>query len=127
MRYLNNPSNIRYNRLNKWKGLLGVDNGFCTFESLDYGLRALVVLLRGYIKRGFDTPEKIISRFAPSSENDTDIYLRFVCQFLHIESDTKIKYNSNLFYFLCVAICKFETNTIIGGLDIVLIIKTFKL
>lgn len=127
MRYLNNPANIRYSYINKWKGQLHPDNGFCTFESLDYGLRALVVLLRGYIKRGFDTPEKIISRFAPSSENNTDNYIRFVCQFLHIESDTKIKYNSNLFYFLCVAICKFETNTIIGALDIVLIIKTFKL
>lgn len=131
MRYKNNPANIRYVAINKWKGMIEPSNGFCQFEHIDYGLRALIVLLRGYIKRGFNTPEKIINRFCPSNDktgkNDTSLYIRYICDYLRITCDTPINYNSNLFHFLCVKICQVETNTVIGAYNILLIIKKFKL
>ena len=49
MRYKNNPANIRFNKKNNWLGQIGSDNGFCVFDTLEHGLRALIVLLRNYI------------------------------------------------------------------------------
>lgn len=75
----NNPFNIRKSH-SRWQGLVpSSDPEFCQFSTMKYGARAGLVLLRNYIKRGFDTPTKIINRFAPSTENDTDSYIRHVC------------------------------------------------
>lgn len=84
MKYKNNPLNIRYSPLNKWIGLCGHRNGFCEFETLDYGVRAACILLmRSYRKKGVKTYSEIINRFAPSSENPTSKYLDFVLNFVH--------------------------------------------
>ena len=78
---LNNPFNIRYSNIH-WQGLN--DNnpstrGFCNFISLHYGIRcAWFLLIRSYRKKGLLTIEQIINRFAPSSENDTQNYIKFV-------------------------------------------------
>jgi mRNA-degrading endonuclease HigB of HigAB toxin-antitoxin module len=45
---------------------------------MEYGIRALLVLLRNYIRKDFNTIEKIIKRYAPSNENDTEAYIRAV-------------------------------------------------
>lgn len=129
MRYKNNPANIRYAAVNHWKGLEGSDNGFCQFESLELGCRALVVLLRGYIKKGYDTPEKIIKRFAPPVENDTFRYIRFVCGFIspNITPMSTIIYKSYTFNMLCSAICYFETLTHLSSFYFNDIIKNYKL
>lgn len=91
MKYLNNPFNIRYSTSNRWKGLLGNNNGFCTFVSLQLGVRAAAYLLMvSYRKLGLDTIEKILFRFAPLSENRTYDYIRFICDKTHISPDVKI-------------------------------------
>lgn len=75
----NNPCNIRYSKLNTWKGQLGQSKGFCKFSSMDYGVRAVLAILRSYrFHYGLDTIRKIITRFAPPSENDTESYISFV-------------------------------------------------
>lgn len=51
MRYKNNPLNIRSKSPNKWKGQLGVVDGFCTFLSLDYGIRAAAYTLMQTFRR----------------------------------------------------------------------------
>ena len=62
----NNPGNIRYNKSNRWLGLIGQDGKhFCRFSSMEYGFRALVILIARYIDHGFDYPLKIIYRYAP--------------------------------------------------------------
>lgn len=129
MRYLNNPSNIRYCAINHWKGLAGSDNGFCKFDTLELGCRALVVLLRSYIRKGYDTPEKIINRFAPPSENNTCNYISYVCKFISptMDSKTIITYKSYEFYMLCSAICMFETSTSLSSFYFNTITKNFKL
>ena len=76
----NNPFNIRYTFGSNWIGRTGQTKGFCNFSSLEYGVRACAILLfRSYRKLNVLTVTEIISRFAPSSENDTDKYIQFVC------------------------------------------------
>lgn len=73
-----NPLNIRYSPMNRWKGQTGCNRGFCTFTSMKYGIRAALVLLRNYKKRGIVTLQDIISTWAPSIENDTKSYIKTV-------------------------------------------------
>lgn len=76
----NNPFNIRYNPLNKWKGLTGNTRGFCDFEDIYFGIRTcMYLILRSYPKKNVLTVSEIINRFAPSSENNTDKYINYVC------------------------------------------------
>jgi len=75
----NNFGNIRFNNLTHWKGQTGSNHGFCVFESYEYGIRALYILLRTYIEKYKLTNVcDIIDRYAPPSENDTLSYIRFV-------------------------------------------------
>lgn len=71
--------NIRFTG-DVWVGLIRQENGFCMFKSDYYGYRAAVKILLGYIGRGVDTPEKIINKWAPPSENNTEVYLKYVCE-----------------------------------------------
>ena len=77
----NNPFNIRNNIGNNWLGQTGSNKGFCVFSRLEYGVRAAcIIVCRSYRKRGILTIQEIINTFAPSSENDTDKYIVFVCK-----------------------------------------------
>lgn len=84
----NNPLNIRFSPLNVWKGQTGSNKGFVTFENMEYGYRAALVLLRSYVKRGYDTVTSIISRWAPESENNTSAYIRTVVAHFNGYTDT---------------------------------------
>lgn len=86
----NNPFNIRYNAANKWIGLTGNHKGFCEFSDLKYGIRAAAyILMVSYRKRGYVTYKQIVKRFAPSSENDTEAYLKYLCRTLQVQEDDK--------------------------------------
>jgi hypothetical protein len=77
----NNPGNIRRGTI-AWRGLSPVqgDPDFCQYVQPIYGLRAMSVILRTYVrKHGFDTLGKIAAHWAPTNENDTDAYLRVLC------------------------------------------------
>ena len=78
----NNPGNIRHGS-NKWQGASPekTDASFVTFLSPEYGIRALAVLVKNYmIKHKLDTITGIISRWAPSNENDTTSYINSVAK-----------------------------------------------
>lgn len=87
----NNPGNIRHSK-SKWQGLapLQTDTQFCTFISVEYGIRALMKLLQTYSKyQGklgigcgkIDTVEEIIERWAPAADNNhTENYISRVCK-----------------------------------------------
>ena len=75
----NNPFNIRDNKRNKWLGQIGSCKGFCEFSQMDFGIRAVVIIVMvNYRRFGFKTISSIINRFAPPSENNTDNYIRFL-------------------------------------------------
>lgn len=82
----NNPGNIRHG--DKWQGLADkqTDAAFCVFKAPEWGIRALVKILRNYqTKHGLKTVESIINRFAPQIENDTSSYILSVCQVLDVK------------------------------------------
>lgn len=130
MRYKNNPANIRYNALNRWKGLIGNNNGFCEFSDITFGLRALCILLKRYIK-GYNLTDvdTIIKRFAPPSENNTCNYIRYVCNFLLFRNcnTVDIEFGSKDFCVLVCAICWFESNTPLSRERVQNIIQMFHL
>jgi hypothetical protein len=72
----NNPGNIRHG--SKWQGLAEnqPDPDFCAFIDPVYGIRALAKVLLNYKrKHGLSTIRQVISRWAPSIENNTDAYV----------------------------------------------------
>lgn len=88
----NNPLNIRIG--NKWKGLKtpNTDGAFDQFISVQWGYRAAFIILRNYInKHKCNTVRKIISRFAPSSENNTAAYIKTVCKKTGFQPDQELK------------------------------------
>lgn len=79
----NNPLNIRRVRGTIWKGQCAVqsDPEFVQFESMKWGIRAAFCILRTYeTKYHANCVVDIITRWAPPSENDTQRYIRNVCQ-----------------------------------------------
>lgn len=88
-----NPGNIRLTKT-FWQGeVKGTDKSFKTFISMEYGYRAIFVLLRSYINKGFDTIEKILNRYAPPSENVTSRYIVNVSKRTGISPNKKLSFN----------------------------------
>lgn len=107
----NNPFNIKKSS-SRWQGKIkGDDKVFETFGSLEFGLRAGLKLLINYVHQGHDTIDKIISRFAPSCENNTDNYKRFVCDYTGLALDDVVDSIDKLI-MVAVAIIKFENGYI---------------
>lgn len=76
----NNPGNIRRTS-DAWQGLRDVqtDDAFFQFTTAEWGLRALMKLIRNYyVRYNLNTVREIISRWAPSSENNTAAYVDHV-------------------------------------------------
>ena len=90
-----NPGNIRKGE--NWKGLSDkqTDSPFCVFVSPEYGIRALVkVLLTYYKKYQLNTVKKIIGRYAPPNENETESYIQSVAGMLGVLPDEVIDVSS---------------------------------
>ena len=81
----NNPGNIRPNSLWKWDGqgpedTSGNMGSYLTFITPEYGIRAMIRDVRMKRKRGLDTIYKILSAYAPPSDNnDVMAYAHGVC------------------------------------------------
>ena len=78
----NNPCNIRKST-DKFQGEVqpSGDKEFKQFETMAYGYRAAFRVIRTYINNyKCDTIRKIISRWAPKSENYTENYIRVVSE-----------------------------------------------
>lgn len=85
----NNPGNIRDN--DNWQGEIGIDAaGFTIFKDCSWGLRALAIDLSTKIRNGYNTIRKIITRYAPPSENDTEAYISSVVGYTGIGSNTEL-------------------------------------
>lgn len=69
-----NPGNLRKSK-DQWEGAIGDDGEFVIFDSPESGVRALAKNLQSYGRQGYDSIEKIINRWAPPNENDTQSYI----------------------------------------------------
>ncbi len=84
----NNPGNIRKS-LSQFQGEItpSTDPAFKQFKSIEWGYRAMFLIIHNYDQLyGINTLSKIISRWAPDVENDTNIYIKTVAKRLGISS-----------------------------------------
>ena len=117
----NNPLNIRIG--NSWRGEVEnpTDKDFEQFQTMFWGLRAGFVLLRRYITRyQLNTIEKIISRWAPNNENNTEQYIRLVCKLMgKARTDILSWYDENDMTKLVFEMCIVENGQEVDGSEIV--------
>lgn len=97
----NNPGNIDYKKNNHWKGQLmydpSIDSRFCRFETVEYGIRTLILLLHTYQRKyGLTTVSQIIGRWAPINENNTMIYIQSVADELGVSLKETIELNNKI-------------------------------
>lgn len=113
-----NPLNIRASVKNNWLGSRGSYKGFVVFNSSKMGYRAALMLLRNYVRKGYDTVGSIINRWAPPSENDTESYVKTVCSLIDdaCTPETKIVGTATL-CMLCRAMARVESGVEPAGLD----------
>ena len=75
----NNPGNLRFIASIKWLGQIGADRGFCVFDGINNGARALAIdLLNAQQIHHLTTIAQIINTYAPTNENDTAAYIAAV-------------------------------------------------
>lgn len=109
MKYLNNPLNIRYNPANNWQGQLKPERGFCRFKTLYHGYRAAIRILQRYQLNGLNTVDKIINRWAPSSDgNDTKSYILFIKGELNLNNKPDYVINYGDYFELLQAMTRIE-------------------
>lgn len=106
-----NPFNIRKSKCNNWKGKVkSNDAEFETFSNMYYGVRAGIVLLRNYIKTGHNTINKIIDKWAPTCENDTESYKYYISAQAEIGRFTTIDaYDKQTIWNIAKAMMMYES------------------
>ena len=118
----NNPLNIRHSK-DKWKGRCRsqTDPLFVQFETMAYGYRAAFVLLRTYrVKYGYNTIRKIIRRWAPANENNTEAYIRHVSQWTGIDPDKLLAgHDANAWIAIVKAMAFVENGQEANGAEVV--------
>lgn len=94
----NNPGNIRYNKSINWKGQKGPDDdGYLIFQNSLMGIRALTLLIKNYNRiYGLNTIRKIISRWAPTNENDTESYIKSVSKALNYPDNVGLNFETQM-------------------------------
>ena len=107
----NNPLNIR--RGTNWIGLSITQNdpSFCQFDSMTYGLRAGLIIIRTYMQRyRLNTIHGIVSRWAPPKENNTDTYIKSVSSMMKMHALQTFDFGDRTrIVALVSAMCKVET------------------
>lgn len=89
----NNPGNIRRVSGKPWVGEIVPSPwvaGFVTFDTLEHGYRAMLKLLNNYLNAGYNTIQKIITRWAPPSENPTAAYIQFISDYTRTPAGVQI-------------------------------------
>lgn len=100
-----NPCNIRISKT-KYLGEIvpSQDRAFKQFESMDWGYRAVFVLLHHYYyKRGLKTIRQIISRYAPPVENSTESYICTVAAAVDLSPDDIVPFEDRETMILIVS------------------------
>jgi hypothetical protein len=102
-----NPGNIRHGA--DWQGMAPHqdDPDFVTFLSPQWGIRAIVRILRSYKAHGLKTIGAAIDRWAPPNENNTGSYILAVCKECGLQPDTIVDYD-NIMMTLVKAIIRHE-------------------
>ncbi len=104
----NNPGNLNY--FKGWRGIVGTDGRFGIYKSIEYGIRAMYRTLRTYHnKYHANTVTKIIKRWAPAHENNTQSYIDFVCQKTGYAPHQVLSFTPKIYIPLMSAMCRLES------------------
>ena len=101
----NNPGNLRFTS-NAWQGKISkyknTDSGkaFEQFKTVEYGIRAMLRDVVNDIINGKNTVRKLISSYAPPTENDTKTYVNVVSKKLGVNPDSQITLIDSAFMLL---------------------------
>lgn len=120
----NNIFNIRAGQ--NWQGKTGVRRGFVEFVNKEYAIRAWLILMRTYRRRGLTTLRQIVTTFAPPKENNTEAYIDFVCRQTKYNPGYEIKADST-YILLGIAMAAMETSTKLRYHEIYNVMQTFKI
>ena len=112
-----NPGNMRHGP--KWLGLAAdqSDSEFSTFVDFVHGYRGLVINLRNQFRLyGLMTVRGIISKFAPSNENDTESYVDKVSKAMRVSPDAPLDMESRyVLESMAKAITRHEGSILLSG------------
>lgn len=101
----NNPGNIDRTS-DRWVGMAADQSGdprFVVFTEMKWGVRAIAVLMHTYRdKYGLNTVRGIISKWAPSRENNTGAYVAAVSSVLGVSPDDTIDIDDDSTMFALV-------------------------
>ncbi|MCK9302573.1 MAG: structural protein P5 [Bacteroidales bacterium] len=106
----NNPLNIRHNADTFQGEIKGNDKSFKTFSAMPYGYRAAFVTLATYLSRGNNTIEKIIAKWAPPIENNTESYIASVEKYSGVSRNKELTATNGADYILIVTAMSFVEN-----------------
>lgn len=113
----NNPGNIRWNANITWLGQIGKDeDGYCIFDYVEHGIRAMAKDLSSKIRRGLNTIAKYIPVYAPRFENNTDGYIARTSQLSGIAADAVLSIDEPTLFRLVKAQISVEEGTSNAGL-----------
>jgi len=87
----------------------------CQFDTMENGIRAGVKnIITAYKKHGCNTISKLISRYAPLSENDTGNYIDFICKKCNVEPNDIVDLTDKTFLSVLVpAIIQMEQGEVL--------------
>lgn len=109
----NNPLNLKISK-NAWLGILTSQDGiFEYFQTNYFGYRAAYLCLKKHHDRGCDTIGKLINKWAPSVENNTNKYIEFVSERTGIDANMKLQWSYSNVYLIMYHMCVFENGKII--------------
>ena len=116
----NNLGNIRISN-KAWKGKVAkaqnTDGAFEQFTQFRYGTLAMIGLLTEYINGGHNTLRKIIYRYAPPNENNSQGYLANVSMWSGLGLDTVLKPDKATLKGLVIAMGRIENGKSISDTD----------
>jgi hypothetical protein len=108
----NNPLNIRHSADTFQGEIKGEDKAFKTFQSMPYGYRAAFVTLATYLSKGWNTIEKIITHWAPPTENNTGNYIANVVRWSGVPRNKELTTADGADYIMIVSAMSFIENGI---------------
>ncbi len=91
----NNPFDIEPNHI-AWLGEAARTSPV-TFDTVEHGLRAGVLVFLAYARAGLDTPRLAISTFAPPADNPTAQYVADVCAWCGVKPDQRVDFRDASF------------------------------
>ncbi|MGO4770414.1 hypothetical protein ACEN2I_02035 [Flavobacterium sp. W22_SRS_FK3] len=108
----NNPGNLVLTSI-AWQGKIpnkqNTDGHFEQFTEVKYGIRAMLRDLTNDISKGKNTIRKLITEYAPPSENNTEQYINIICKAVGLSADQTIQIIDAKFYLVIArAIIKHE-------------------